>query len=413
MKFIWGAPVLILFLVSQGTAQSVNSQTNNALPKLLPINREIALAMSAGPPNAVDNATIYALKAQGYVKTREGTNGFTCLVVRDTPVDQAPVCHDLEGSRTVVPRLLAEARLRAEGKNSDEVRRQINEGLRTGEYQIPQRVGIAYMLSTENIGFLDGRVFRVPPHVMFYAPFLKMDDIGGRQSDILNPDLPVVISEGEFNAYVVMKIPEADAPVPSAPRDDDVASSSHGMPVLLPRDREIALALSAAPQYIASHAAVYVLDAAGVERTKQGTNGFACFVERDYDPRALYPACYDPEGVSSVLPVSIRKAELLRERKSKAEVEAGIAEGFRTGRFRAPAKISVAYLLSKGGRFPTADGRIIGSIPHVRIYAAYARGADLGVLAVGDEAETVRRLPTLVHGGSPDAYIVVNVPSHR
>jgi hypothetical protein len=55
----------------------------------------------------------------------------------------------------------------------------MNEGLRTGVYRYPQRVGIAYMLSTENIGRFDGRIVRMGRHVMFYAPFLKMDDIGG------------------------------------------------------------------------------------------------------------------------------------------------------------------------------------------------------------------------------------------
>jgi hypothetical protein len=414
MKLICRALVLIFFLFSQGTGQSVKSQTDNVLPKLMSSDREIALAMSAGPPSVADKATIYVLRATGYVREREGTNGFTCLVVRDTPVDQAPVCHDPEGTRTVVPRLLAEASLRAEGKTSNEVRRQINEGLRTGKYRIPQRVGIAYMLSTENRGPLNGRIIRVPPHIMFYAPFLKMDDIGGRQSDMLDPDLPVVIDGGQFNAYVVMKIPDADPPVPYAPREvNDVASSSHGIQPLLPRDREITLALSAAPPYIASHAAVYVLDVAGAVRTEQGTNGFACFVERDYDPLVLIPACYDAEGARTVLPVELRKAELLRQHKSRPEVEAAIAQGFSTGQFQPPARISVAYLLSKEGRFATADGRIIGSMPHVRIYAPYAQGADLGVLEKGDETETITRLPTLVHGGSPDAYIVVNIQSRR
>jgi hypothetical protein len=407
MKFICSALVLIFFLLSQGAAQSAKSQTNNVSPELLPSDRETALAMSAGPASTADHATIYVLKAQGYVKARQGTNGFTCLVVRDTPVDQAPVCHDPEGSRTVVPRLLAEARLRAEGKTGDEVRRQINEGLRTGEYRIPQRVGIAYMLSTKNAGLIDGRIVRVPPHVMFYAPFLKMADIGGRQSDILNPDLPVVISEGEFNAYVVMKIHEADPPVPSAPRDvDDAAISS---PPLLPRDQEMALALSTAPPYIASQAAVYVLDVAGVVRARQGTNGFACFVERDYDPRVLSPVCYDPEGVRTVLPVELRKAELLRQHKSKPEVEAAIAQGFGTGQFQPPARISVAYVLSRNGRFPTSDGGIVGGTPHVRVFAPYVRGEDIGTATKGEEGDAVGRLPTLVHGGSPDAYLVVDL----
>jgi hypothetical protein len=387
----------------------VIAQTGKDLPKLMPSDREIVLAMSAGPAHVAARATIYVLEATGYVKAREGTNGFTCLVVRDTPSDIAPVCHDPEGSRTVVPRLLAEARLRADGKSSDEIRREINEGLRTGAFQLPQRVGIAYMLSTENAGLIDGRLIHPPPHVMFYAPFLKMDDIGARESDIFHPDLPVVISQGEFNAYVVIHVPEADRPIPSPTRDlDGLAASSNHLPAALSRDREIALALSAAPPHIARDASIYVIDAGGVVRAKEGTNSFACFVERDYNPRALYPVCYDPEGVRSLLPVAIRKTELLRQHKSRVEVEADIAEGFRSGRFRPPARISVAYMLSKEGRFSTPGGRIIGSTPHVRFYAPYVQSGDVGTLA---EVETIGRLPTVVHGGSPDAYIVVNLSS--
>lgn len=400
--------IIINFAVLALATLSI-AQTSNNLPKLMSSDREIALAMSAGPAHVAAKATIYVLETTGYVRAREGTNGFTCLVVRDTPSDLAPVCHDPEGSRTVVPRLLAEAKLRADGKSSDEVRREINEGIRTGAYQLPRRVGIAYMLSTENTGLIDGRIIHPRPHVMFYAPFLKMDDIGARQSDIFHPDLPVVISEGEFNAYVVMHVPEADPPIPSPTRDlDGLATSSNHMPAILSRDREIALALSAAPPHIARDTSIYVLDASGVVRTKEGTNGFACFVERDYDPRALYPVCYDPEGVRSLLPVAVRKTELVRQHKSKAEVEAGIAEGFRSGRFRPPARISVAYMLSKEGRFPTPGGRIIGSTPHVRFYAPYVQSAEVGTLA---EGETVRRLPTVVHGGSPHAYILVNLRS--
>jgi hypothetical protein len=106
----------------------------------------------------------------------------------------------------------------------------------------------------------------------------------------------------------------------------------------------------------------------------------------------------------------MRKAELLRQHRSKAEVEADIAEGFRSGRFRPPPRISVAYALAKKGSSPTADGGIIGSTPQVRVYAPYVQNADVGTLPEGEEG-AVERLPTVVHGGSPDAYIVVNVRS--
>jgi hypothetical protein len=414
MKFTCSALVMVLFLVLQGTAQSVKAQTNNGLPKLMPSDREIALAMSAGPANVADKATVYVLEPHGYVKARDGTNGFTCLVVRDSPSESAPVCHDPEGTRTVVPRLLAEARLRAEAKSNEEIDRAINEGLRTGVYRHPQRVGIAYMLSTENTGLFDGRIVRIEPHVMFYAPFLEMDDIGARRSDILHDALPVVLTAGEFNAYVVMHVPDVDPPAPSAISDlNNTAAPLNREPDILPLDRELALALSAAPPHIASAASVYVLDSTGVIRAKEGSNGFACFVERDYDPRVLAPVCYDPEGVRTVLPVELRKAQLLRQHKSKAKVQADLAQGFSTGQFQPPARISVAYVLSRNGRFPTSAGGIVGGTPHVRFYAPYLRGKDIGTATKEEEGDAVGRLPILVHSGSPDAYVVVDLRDSR
>jgi hypothetical protein len=413
MKFTCSALILILFLVSQGTAQSRKAQTNNGLPKLMPNNREIALAMSAGPANVTDKATIYVLEAHGYVKAREGTNGFTCLVVRDSPSEFAPLCHDPEGTRTVVPRLLAEARLRSEGKSSKEIDRAINKGLRTGAYRFPRRVGIAYMLSSENIGLFDGRIVRIGPHVMFYASFVTMDGIGASQSDILNDALPVVLTQGEFNAYVVMGVPDVDPPAPSSIGDlNNRAAALSAESEMLPRDHELAFALSAAPPHIARAASVYVLDSTGVIRAKEGSNGFACFVERDYDPRVLSPVCYDPEGVRTVLAVELRKAELLRQHKSKPEVEADLAQGFSTGQFQPPARISVAYVLSRDGRFPTSDGGIVGGTPHVRFYAPYVRGEDIGTATKEEEGDAVGRLPILVHSGSPDAYVVVDLRGH-
>jgi hypothetical protein len=122
------------------------------------------------------------LERDGYVLARKGSNGFTCLVVRDHPQDLAPVCHDPEGTRTVVPRLLREAELRARGKSEQQIREEINEGLRTGKYQVPQRVGVAYMLSSETMGFVPelGHAIPVKPHVMFYAPYLRNEDIGAQ-----------------------------------------------------------------------------------------------------------------------------------------------------------------------------------------------------------------------------------------
>ena len=220
MKCTCSALVLVLFLVSQGTAQGIKAPTNDGLPKLMPSDREIALALSAAPRKISEHASVYVLERDGYVLARKGSNGFTCLVVRDYPEDLGPVCHDPEGTRTVVPRLLREAELRARGKSQQQIREEINEGLRTGEFRVPQRVGVAYMLSHEAVGFIPelGHAIPIKPHVMFYAPHLRNEDIGAQAPKPQDfPYYPFVISDGEFNAYILMRVPDNDDPVPPPP----------------------------------------------------------------------------------------------------------------------------------------------------------------------------------------------------
>jgi hypothetical protein len=70
---------------------------------------KIKLAESAAPPEISSKATVYALDSTGYVKVREGTNGFSCFVDRQTPLNMEPTCFDAEGSATTLPtRLFAE-----------------------------------------------------------------------------------------------------------------------------------------------------------------------------------------------------------------------------------------------------------------------------------------------------------------
>lgn len=403
-------PVVTLVSLLSSLPAAAGAQSP-ARPQLLPREREVALALSAAPPHLAGGATVYAVERRGYVKVREGSNGFTCLVVRDHPEDLAPVCHDPEGTRTVVPRLLREAELRAAGRSEAEIRAQINEGLRTGKYYLPRRVGLAYMLSTEGRAAAPelGRVIALSPHVMIPAPFLRNEDIGALPLHESLPGHPVIISEGEFNAYIVMPVPEQDRAIPPVTPDpvlDALAvRSENDLPPPLPQEREIALALSAAPQHVAERATVYVLRRGGYVKVRDGANGFSCLVTRGH-PLSLYPICHDPEGSETVLPVSLRAAELREQGRSREEVDREIAEGFRRGRFRAPRRVGLAYMLSAEGRFESPDGGMTGWPPHVMFYAPYVREADVGAI---EEQGVVRRLPVMAGAGEPHGYIIVNL----
>jgi hypothetical protein len=45
----------------------------------------------------------------------------------------------------------------------------------------------------------------------------------------------------------------------------------------------------------------------------------------------------------------------------------------------------------------------------VRIYAPYVRAEEIGAVLKGTEAEAVARIPTVIHEGTPDAFVVVNM----
>src|SRR5271155_689557 len=69
----------------------------------LPREARIALAESAAPPEVSGKATVYLLERAGYVKVRDGSNGFSCFVDRQTPWNSEPTCFDAEGSATTLP----------------------------------------------------------------------------------------------------------------------------------------------------------------------------------------------------------------------------------------------------------------------------------------------------------------------
>ncbi len=61
---------------------------------------KVKLAKGAAPPEIADKATVYVLDTGGYVKVQDGTNGFSCFVDRQMPLNMEPTCFDAEGSAT-------------------------------------------------------------------------------------------------------------------------------------------------------------------------------------------------------------------------------------------------------------------------------------------------------------------------
>jgi len=195
--------------------------TESQQPKLMERQKEIALALSSCPASVASKAAVYVLEKSGYVKVRESQNGFTAIVQHALPNSQDPQCMDAEGTRTLLPRYLKVAELRAQGRNSEEIRRFVADAFAKGVFQAPTRPGVDYMLSKENLTpNAKGGVVPFPPHLMFYAPYVTNADLG--LDDSLGPDgnplgPAFVAGEGSPHALIIVPVGAHESAGHSAP----------------------------------------------------------------------------------------------------------------------------------------------------------------------------------------------------
>lgn len=81
--------VLAAFLLATG--RRVLAQSDTPPPSYdFSLSREgrVRLSVSAAPPEVAGSATVYLLERTGYVKVRDGTNGFSCIVDRQHPLNR-------------------------------------------------------------------------------------------------------------------------------------------------------------------------------------------------------------------------------------------------------------------------------------------------------------------------------------
>ncbi|MGB0034332.1 MAG: hypothetical protein WBP79_02530 [Candidatus Acidiferrales bacterium] len=169
----------------------------------LPREEKIKLAESAAPPEISGSATVYILERTGYERVRSGTNGFSCFVDRQTPLNSEPTCFDAEGSATTLPTRLFAEELRAQGKSEDEINAALAEGYKSGKFHAPRKPGIVYMMSDHVYILIPGadKIVHVPPHLMFYAPYATDKDIG---SPPPAANMPHLIRAGQPDAYIIV-----------------------------------------------------------------------------------------------------------------------------------------------------------------------------------------------------------------
>src|SRR5689334_12818262 len=95
--------------------------------------QKIELAESAAPKEVSGKATVYSLEQKGYIKVRDGSNGFTCIVNRQTPLNSEPTCFDAEGSATTLQVRLFVEEERARGRSEEQIDVALTEGYNSGK----------------------------------------------------------------------------------------------------------------------------------------------------------------------------------------------------------------------------------------------------------------------------------------
>ncbi|HET7442509.1 MAG TPA: zf-HC2 domain-containing protein [Terriglobales bacterium] len=141
------------------------------------------------------------------------------------------------------------------------------------------------------------------------------------------------------------------------------------------RNAEIALARSAAPAAISSDAKILVLGWRGYETAIEGRSGFVCMVERSWmspfnspefwNPKVRVPMCFNPAAARSILPLTIKRTEMVLAGLSKAQMIDSIKAEFDNKELPTPAPGAMCYMMSRAGYLNDAVGHFV---PHLMFY---------------------------------------------
>ncbi len=177
-----------------------------------------------------------------------------------------------------------------------------------------------------------------------------------------------------------------------------------GPRLLLPRERELALARSAAPSAVSAAARVWYFDGGTYVVADSGGGGTACYVSRSW-PESLEPHCFDEEGARTIMPMGMRRVELLHRGVGAEAVEREIADGLASGRYRLPQRPAMSWMMSSAQVLYSDEGRRVGAWrPHVMIYYPWLTAAGSGT--------GPNRAPNagiVVNAGKPDANLMIVV----
>ena len=198
-----GTLIIGLLIATNASAFAQAEKPKSAYDFSMPREERIKLAESAAPVEISGKATVYVLEKTGYVKVRDGSNGFSCFVDRQSPLNLEPTCFDAEGSATTLPTRIFVEDERAKGKSEEQIHAEIDDGYKSGKFVAPRKPGIVYMMSSAGFLYIaeKNELVPLPPHLMFYAPYATDKDIG---SPPATAEMPHLIRAGQPDAYIIV-----------------------------------------------------------------------------------------------------------------------------------------------------------------------------------------------------------------
>ena len=211
-----------LAMVTAGTANAQSVEGGRSGPRaVMDRDEEVALALSAAPASVSDDATVLVWTGDRFDAAREGSNGVTCYVARSWPESLEPHCFDEEGSETILPIHLRQMELWHEGRTEQEIEAAIAEGLRTGEFRLPTRPAMSYMMSAgQELISDEGRpVGNWNSHLMIYYPYLTAEAMG--LGPVPSIEAALIVDPGTPLSNIMVVVKDFVDVAPLAERRDD------------------------------------------------------------------------------------------------------------------------------------------------------------------------------------------------
>jgi hypothetical protein len=184
----------------------------------------------------------------------------------------------------------------------------------------------------------------------------------------------------------------------------------------MPKDKEIALARTAAPENISGPATIKLLTPEGFKVEQTGSNGFTCmvmrgfsaptytpemFVDLVYDPAVLAPICFSERAAKEVMPYYELRTVLGLQGQSPTNIRKGIEAAYSNGELPKRTAVSFGYMWSAQQNLASGIGHWH---PHLMIFSPGLSNDMVGSNAFGSP------LPQVTDdAGTPFSVIVVPV----